>query len=311
MADWCTVESDPAVFTELIEKFGVEDVQVEEVYDLESAADRLDPIYGYIFLFKWQPDNRTGLTILEDIPGVFFAKQMIQNACGTQAIINMLMNREDAVNIGQTLKEFKSFTTGFRSEDTGAALANAETIKKAHNSFRRNDPFTIESVEGGEKEDAFHFISYVPNNGVLYELDGLQRGPIAHGECTNENWLQKVKPIIQQRMDSYAGNEVRFTLLAVCKKLKTKYEEQLAQTEDQNLRAELQAKIAEEDDKHAKWKKANTRRKHNYVPFICALLKGVARNGLMDSLVETAKERKKEKVSAMEARKKEEDVQSK
>lgn len=46
----------------------------------------------------------------------------------------------------------------------------------------RPELFLIEDKKfGGKEEDAFHFIAYVPFEGRLYELDGLQQGPIDLG----------------------------------------------------------------------------------------------------------------------------------
>ncbi len=107
-------------------------------------------------------------------------------------------------------------------------------------------------VQDGE---AFHFISYLPVNGALYELDGLQQGPIRLASNVNTEarraagragrgiarcsgrawvsnqrahvasavvcapaqaeWLQAVIPHISARMERYAAGEVRFNLMAL------------------------------------------------------------------------------------------------
>jgi len=66
-----------------------------------------------------------------------------------------------------------------------------------------------------EDDDVFHFISFVPFKGQLYELDGLQAGPIHYGDCTADNWVSKARDAIQARIQKYAASEIKFNLLAI------------------------------------------------------------------------------------------------
>ncbi|KAF7165538.1 hypothetical protein CNMCM6106_001657 [Aspergillus hiratsukae] len=205
MADgggWSTIESDEGVFTSLIENLGVQEVQFEELISLDADTIRsLSPVYGVIFLFKWineppsqsttQPLDGTYTTTLPD--NLFFAAQTIQNACGTQAILSVILNQDSPtstahpINIGPELRAFKDFTTGFPPDLRGEALSNSEIIRSAHNAFARASPFVDETVRTAQDEEAdvYHFIAYTPVGGVLYELDGLQPYPISHGESAD------------------------------------------------------------------------------------------------------------------------------
>ncbi len=129
-----------------------------------------------IFLFKWVQDTEKREGILSEYdPELYFASQVINNACATQAILSILMNRSKDIEIGEELTNLKSFSMEMTNKDRGWAIGNSELIRTSHNSFQRQDPFEIEDdpKRQGKEEDAFHFISYLPFNDQLYELDGL------------------------------------------------------------------------------------------------------------------------------------------
>jgi len=301
--NWCLIESDPGVFTELVQKFGVSGVQVEELWSLdkEQFVD-LKPVYGLIFLFKWTADDKPAGSVVQDsrLDEIFFAKQVINNACATQAILSVLMNiASSEVKLGATLQEFKEFCGSFDSTMKGLTLSNSEAIRTVHNSFSRQNLFEFDSKKADKDDDVFHFVSYIPINGRIYELDGLKEGPIDHGPAGDE-WTETVRPIIESRMQRYKEGEIHFNLMGVVEDKITKFNRMLEMTAPEE-RLQVQQMLQDEQTRRARWRTENIRRRHNYLPLIMELLRSLAARGDLLPIYNQAKE----KSLALEARKKE------
>ncbi|KAG7493776.1 ubiquitin carboxyl-terminal hydrolase BAP1 isoform X1 [Solea senegalensis] len=241
---WLELESDPGLFTLLVEDFGVKGVQVEEIYDLQSKCQ--SPVYGFIFLFKWIEERRsrrkvntlvdeTSVIDEEIVNDMFFAHQLIPNSCATHALLSVLLNCS-GVELGTTLSRMKAFTKGFSPESKGYAIGNAPELARAHNSHARPEPRHLPEKQNGisavRTMEAFHFVSYVPIKDRLFELDGLKAYPIDHGPWgEEEEWTDKARRVIMERIGLATAGEpyhdIRFNLMAVVPDRRVKYESKL------------------------------------------------------------------------------------
>lgn len=166
---WLELESDPGLFTLLLEDFGCKGIQVEEIYDLAKPIE--GTVFGFIFLFKWVEERRgrwrmrsdqngsgvlTEQNFIEDetvVNEMFFAQQMVPNSCATHALLSVLLNCPH-IQLGPVLSRFQVFyrifsrssidccycsvrqtdTKHMSPENKGHAIGNCPELARAHNS---------------------------------------------------------------------------------------------------------------------------------------------------------------------------------
>lgn len=184
------------------------------------------------------------------VSSMFFARQMISNSCATHALISILLNCDDqGLNLGPVLTRLKEHTKVMNPENKGYAIGNLPELAKAHNShasylslYNKKEQIANHSdsvsyvISGNQRtnlqqqslHESYHFVSYVPINNRLYELDGLKNYPIDHGPVGEDNdWVEKFRSIIKKRLavngncDNSSGgptvvsNDIMYNLMAV------------------------------------------------------------------------------------------------
>ncbi|PVH20811.1 hypothetical protein CXQ85_004319 [Candidozyma haemuli] len=284
---WNTIDSDAVrgVFTELVERLGVQNVQFDELYSIDKESLlAVAPVYAVVFLFKYSKLDREYAAKKQPIDGeydpdyaekgIFFANQTIQNACATQAVLNSLLNKLDDIEIGEELHNLRSFIEGFDPEMAGETLSNSETLRSVHNSFSAPkfiDSDQLPPPDMDDKDDGlFHFITYLNINNTIYELDGLKQYPIKHETLDAPDHFYDVLPrVLQRRIDKYQG-EIRFSLIAITN---NKLEQYKLLGDDMSVQQELV--------KRETWKQENKFRRHDFPKLTVALLKNISK-GMSD-----------------------------
>lgn len=240
---WVELESEPAFFNIILRDLGVRNAKVQELFaiDQESLEAVAKPVLGLIFLFQYEPGHDEKEQQQDTESGIWFANQTTNNACATVALLNILMNARD-IDLGQQLTEFRERTRSLSTSLRGHSISSNAFIRTIHNSFtRRMDHLNADLCLENEVEDAaknsassskarkrsnrrrqstleygYHFIAYVPFDGHVWELDGLQSCPLKLGPVVDADWTAIAKPQIEARMFQYQGSQLSFNLLAVC-----------------------------------------------------------------------------------------------
>ncbi|KAJ9114932.1 hypothetical protein QFC20_001306 [Naganishia adeliensis] len=303
-AGWSLTESDPLVFTQLLQDIGVKGLQVDDVYSLDSATlEALQPIHALIFLFKWvgqTPQSEAlaqgsdalrgeEITDPDDYLGVYFANQVINNSCGTLAALNAVMNvapqegqtPEETISHGDELQNLREFGVGMNPVDLGYLITNSDRIRQVHNSFSASSPFAISQHPSlqSDKEDPYHFVAYVPVQGCLWELDGLRRGPVRHGvvDERGEGWIGKAREVIEKRIATYGEGSLMFNLLCVRSAAIPRLQRLLADpTTPAEFKPTYQSQLETEREKVRRGKLENGLRRNNLVPLMVELTKILA-----------------------------------
>ncbi|KAF7319287.1 Ubiquitin carboxyl-terminal hydrolase [Mycena chlorophos] len=194
------LESDPIIFTELIQALGVNSLQFHDVLSLEfedlspSGALALPgPVYAFILAFPTTQEYESELKAAKqrarldgtqyqgsghDEPVIWF-EQTIGNACGLYAILHAVSNLGAAGNThiasGSVLERFLAECILLDPVKRAAALESSQAIADAH---RHAATQGSTAVPDAEDEVDFHYVCFVksPKDGHIYELDGDRNG---------------------------------------------------------------------------------------------------------------------------------------
>jgi ubiquitin carboxyl-terminal hydrolase L5 len=159
----------------------------------------------------------------------------------------------------------------------GHVVASSDRIREVHNSFSKTSPFSLDpsAIPEREKEDAYHFVAYLPVNGVLYELDGLRAAPIMHAAVEGD-WLDQARETIEARIATYPPGSVMFNLLAIRSAAVPRLQRQIADpATPAHERLALQDQLDHETQKASQGAVENSLRRHNMLPLVLGLLEAL------------------------------------
>ncbi|KAI9366289.1 ubiquitin carboxyl-terminal hydrolase [Pilaira anomala] len=157
----------------MLKEYDVKDTKAQELFEIDFTDLKDDDglVHGIIFVSEYQdePLPKEWENEDPDEDGIVFTSQVVTNACGTLALMNIVLNSEIKEK-GEIINNFNEFTKGFSS------VCN-----------HKADNVNIRKVSAGSSEQ---------------QNDGLKARPYKIRKFKQEEWLKQTEFLIQNRMDA-------------------------------------------------------------------------------------------------------------
>jgi ubiquitin carboxyl-terminal hydrolase L5 len=270
---FCEIENNEAYFSVILREIGVTHVTVRQVVmlDPDMLATMPNPIVGLILCYRHR-DFDIADQEKTNPPDVWFANQMpAQNSCATLAMIHTLMNTDNKdIDIGEHMRQFKEYSKDLSPFHRGQAFASWRYVKKIHNSFaktmdiakddkylahkvrkskrkagltlnsapkgkdavRRNSQDSNSSEESSEG-NAQHYIAFVPRDGAVWKLDGMNKLPTRIGTYDaegGESWTAACSDRIHDLMT--VGGDAEYSVFAIAQSPLVGLREEIVETDN-------------------------------------------------------------------------------
>ncbi|KAG2211146.1 hypothetical protein INT47_006265, partial [Mucor saturninus] len=205
------------VFNDMIKEYGVKNTKAEELFSLDFEHLEEDgPVHGLIVITEFTEEPlEEGYDVVDpDEENIIFTSQVVTNACGTLAIVGVLLNA-DIEEKGQILHNFEEFTNGFSPINRGLCLGGSDEIRRIHNAYAPAHQIadnllsaSNQGVSSGKEnqdvtddyEIVYHYVTYIYKNGFLWKMDGLDNRPKKICKCDKGDWLEMARPHVEKRM---------------------------------------------------------------------------------------------------------------
>lgn len=226
---WFGLESNPALMNHYLRQMGFSTdlYELVDVFSTESwALDMIpQPVAAVVMLYpltdqQVSKETDTNVVDPQSVPGVWFIKQRIGNACGTIGLLHAVMNVPEGLRTfqsGSWLQEFAADCPPMLDPVAKAErLESDETIATLHDAATSSES---NQTDRGNLDDKLitHFIALIESGGILYELDGRKTGPVSHGPTTPMTLLQDSCKVVKKYMEN-DPEEMRFTIIALAPK---------------------------------------------------------------------------------------------